>query len=398
MKGWQMKPLAELCDIKHGFAFKGEFFTDKGDYVVLTPGNYFEAGGYRDRGEKQKYYAGEIPPDYIMQEGDLLVAMTEQAAGLLGSALLVPESNRFLHNQRLGLVIAKPGVQWSNEFYFHVFNTPSVRKAIHDSASGVKVRHTSPTKIGEVMVPVPPLAEQQRIVGVLDEAMAGIATARAHAETNLQNARALFESHLHAVFTQRGPGWVERTLSDVCSITSSLVDPRKAEFLDLTHVGAGNIESQTGSFVDLKTAREEGLISGKFLFDESMVLYSKIRPYLMKVARPDFAGLCSADMYPLAPATKAITRDFLFHLLLSKDFTDYAVQGSARAGMPKVNREHLFAYRFLLPDLKTQQRIADQLDALSAETQRLAALYERKLAALEELKKSLLHQAFRGNL
>ena len=65
-------------------------------------------------------------------------------------------------------------------------------------------------------VPVPPLAEQQRIVGILDEAFAGIATAKANAEKNLQNARALFESHLQSVFTQRGKGWVEKTLGDVC--------------------------------------------------------------------------------------------------------------------------------------------------------------------------------------
>ena len=167
-KGWVEKPLSEMCDIKHGFAFKGEFFTNQGDYVVLTPGNYFESGGYRDRGEKQKYYAGEIPPDYIMKEGDMLVAMTEQAAGLLGSPLLVPQSNKFLHNQRLGLVIAKAGAPWTNEFFFHVFNTQAVRKAIHDSASGVKVRHTSPTKIGEVVVAFPTSTKEQKaIVAVL---------------------------------------------------------------------------------------------------------------------------------------------------------------------------------------------------------------------------------------
>ncbi|MBL7650419.1 MAG: restriction endonuclease subunit S, partial [Candidatus Hydrogenedentes bacterium] len=176
----------------------------------------------------------------------------------------------------------------------------------------------------------------------------GIAIAKANAEKNLHNARALFESHLQSVFTQRGNGWVEKKLRDVCAITSVLVDPRKKEFLDLIHVGAGNIESQTGVFIDLKTARKEALISGKFIFDEKMVLYSKIRPYLMKVARPDFRGLCSADMYPLAPIPDQITRDYLFHLLLNKDFTDYAIQGSARAGMPKVNREHLFEFKFWL--------------------------------------------------
>ena len=129
-----------------------------------------------------------------------------------------------------------------------------------------------------------------------------------------------------------------------------------------------------------------------------MVLYSKIRPYLMKVARPNFSGLCSADMYPLAPLPNEITRDYLFHLLLSKPFTDYAIQGSARAGMPKVNREHLFEFRVWLPNVKKQTELASKLDALHEETQRLESLYQRKLAALDELKKSLLHQAFSGQL
>lgn len=167
--GWVEKPFADLCDIKHGYAFEGEFFAPEGDYVLLTPGNFYEKGGYRDRGEKQKYYTGEIPRDYVLNEGDMLVAMTEQAAGLLGSPLLVPESDKFLHNQRLGLVIPKAGPPWTNEFFFYAFNTQQVRQAIHDSASGVKVRHTSPTKIGKVSVSFPTaVPEQRRITARLD--------------------------------------------------------------------------------------------------------------------------------------------------------------------------------------------------------------------------------------
>ncbi len=146
------------------------------------------------------------------------------------------------------------------------------------------------------------------------------------------------------------------------------------------------------------TAKEEGLISGKFVFDKTMVLYSKIRPYLMKVARPDFVGLCSADIYPLSAKKEELDRDYLFHLLLSPEFTDYANLGSARAGMPKVNREHLFAFRVRLPSVALQRQHAAKLDALSAETQRLASLYQKKLTALDALKKSLLHQAFSGQL
>jgi type I restriction enzyme S subunit len=201
-EGWVEKRLSELCDIKHGFGFKSEFFTSSGDYVLLTPGNFYESGGYRDRGEKQKYYTGEIPAGFVLTEGALLVAMTEQAAGLLGSPILVPESGRFLHNQRLGLVSKKPGVPWTNEFFFHVFNTPAVRKAIHDSATGVKVRHTSPTKIGDVVVAFPSsLPEQGRIVSTLEALTAQTERLESIYQQKLDALESLKKSLLHQAFT-----------------------------------------------------------------------------------------------------------------------------------------------------------------------------------------------------
>ena len=128
--------------------------------------------------------------------------MTEQAAGLLGSPILVPESDKFLHNQRLGLVTRKLGVAWTNEFFFHVFNTQHVRNAIHGSASGVKVRHTSPTKIGEVVVAFPTsLSEQKQIVSTL----ASLATETQRLaylyQQKLAALEALKKSLLHQAFT-----------------------------------------------------------------------------------------------------------------------------------------------------------------------------------------------------
>ncbi|OGS89117.1 MAG: hypothetical protein A2061_08825 [Gallionellales bacterium GWA2_59_43] len=331
---------------------------------------------------------------YRLQSGDIVFART---GATTGKSFLVKEPTDAVFASYL-IRLRLLDKNLLPEFVSLFFQTAGYWQSVKDGSSGSAQGGFNASKLGALSIPIPPLPEQQRIVAILDDAFDGIATAKANAEQNLQNARALFESHLQSVFTLRGEEWIEKKLSDVCAITSTLVDPRKDEFLDLTHVGAGNIESQTGVFVELKTAREEGLISGKFLFDDSMVLYSKIRPYLMKVARPNFNGLCSADMYPLASLPNEITRDYLFYLLLSKPFTDYAIQGSARAGMPKVNREHLFEYRTWLPDVKVQKKLSAQLDALREETQRLVSLYQRKLAALDELKKSLLHQAFSGAL
>jgi type I restriction enzyme S subunit len=396
-KGWETKTLGEVCEVfADGDWVESKDQSSEGIRLIQT-GNVGE-GVFKDRAEKARYISEATFKRLRCTEifeGDCLVSRLPDPVGR--SCILPDTGERMITAVDCTILRFNPK-QLLLKFFNLYSQSNDYLNTVAKECTGTTRNRISRSNLGLTQIPVPPLAEQQRIVGLLDEAFEGLATAKANAEKNLQNACALFENHLQAVFTQRGEGWVEKRFDEVCAITSALVDPRKKEFLDLTHVGAGNIESKTGVFVDLKTAREEGLISGKFLFDESMVLYSKIRPYLMKAARPDFEGLCSADMYPLEPIPNVVTRDYLFHLLLSKHFTDYAIQGSARAGMPKVNRDHLFAFRVWLPDVKKQKQLAAKLDALTEETQRLARLYERKLAALEELKKSLLHQAFSGEL
>ncbi len=102
---WRLERMGQYFRVKHGYAFKGEHFESAGTYVLLTPGNFHETGGYRDQGRKTKYYTGSVPDDYVVDEGDLLVAMTEQTSGLLGSSAWIPESGRLLHNQRLARII-----------------------------------------------------------------------------------------------------------------------------------------------------------------------------------------------------------------------------------------------------------------------------------------------------
>lgn len=171
-EGWVKYLLGDICTFKHGFAFKGEYFCDKSEFLLLTPGNFFEEGGYRDRGQKQKYYDGVFPEEYLLNKGDLIVAMTEQAAGLLGSPALIPEDGTFLHNQRLGLVELTTDFLGSVklEFLFHLFNTSYFRSKVQETASGVKVRHTSPKKMQAIPVWIPnDLNEQEAIASKLFE-------------------------------------------------------------------------------------------------------------------------------------------------------------------------------------------------------------------------------------
>ncbi|MGC3958057.1 MAG: restriction endonuclease subunit S [Verrucomicrobiota bacterium] len=159
------RPLTSLrgkIHVKHGFPFKGEHFKSSGRYVVLTPGNFYEEGGFKRNASKDKCYSESFPREYLLKQRDILVAMTEQTDGLLGSMAKIPENDQFLHNQRLGLVTALTS-DVDIDFVYHLFKTKWVRKQIRRSASGSKVKHTSPERIYDVQVQLPSLSEQKAI-------------------------------------------------------------------------------------------------------------------------------------------------------------------------------------------------------------------------------------------
>lgn len=324
----------------------------------------------------------------IFPKGTVLVAMYGATAGQVGVLRIEAASNQ-----------AVCGVYPSNnhvpEFLYYYLTYSKMQLVAQ--AVGNAQPNISQAKIRNTVIPLPSLEEQKRIVAILDEAFEGLARARKNAEYNLESVREFFE-RAHRDALSAGLGDKQVALSEVAEITSSLVDPRKHEFCDLPHVGAGNMAAASDRLVDVRTAKEEGLISGKYLFDEGMVLYSKIRPYLRKACRPDFAGLCSADVYPVLPKVGLLDRDYLFHLLIGTDFTEYAIKGSDRAGMPKVNREHMFRYKFSLPRLEDQKSVASKLDQLMCDVFAMIASYDAKIRELEHLQQSLLHKAFSGEL
>ena len=130
MAEWRECKLGDLLQIKHGFAFLGEHFATAGTHVVLTPGNFLEEGGFKEKTDKAKWYNGPIPNDYVLNKGDLIVAMTEQAEGLLGSSALIPRSGIYLHNQRLGLVQIRDRKLANQHFVYYLFNSKPVRQQI----------------------------------------------------------------------------------------------------------------------------------------------------------------------------------------------------------------------------------------------------------------------------
>jgi type I restriction enzyme S subunit len=167
---WSEVILRDLADVKHGFAFQGEFFTDKETQnILLTPGNFAIGGGYK--GDKLKYYLGEVPEDYVLNRHDVIVTMTDLSKNMdtLGYSALVPENNgkRFLHNQRLGKVLIKDKKKLDKYFLYYLLRTTDYRNEILASASGSVIKHTSPDRIKNYKFLLPLLPEQRAIAGIL---------------------------------------------------------------------------------------------------------------------------------------------------------------------------------------------------------------------------------------
>jgi len=243
---WQVKPLTGLAAILHGFGFQSQYFTSFGNFRLTTPGHFHEEGGFRDLGDKQKYYDGPLPSGYLLNKGDMIVAMTEQADGLLGSAALVPISGTYLHNQRLGKVKILSS-ELSIRYLYLVFNSRGYRAKVRETAAGTKVKHTSPTKLLEIPIPIPPtIAEQEAIAEALSDADALIEAL----EQLLAKKRQVKQGAMQELLTgkRRLPGfsgkWEVKTLGELGEITGAGVDKkirsdeepvRLVNYLDVYH-------------------------------------------------------------------------------------------------------------------------------------------------------------------
>lgn len=240
-------------------------------------------------------------------------------------------------------------------YLFHWIASEKVVRHLSAVATGASYPAVSDKIIKSLPIALPALKEQKRIAAILDKADS--------LRRKRQQAISLADDFLRTVFIDMFGDPVRKvggrvSLAEVIDIDAPMVDPRLDEYADMLHVGPDRIEKYTGRLLDCQTAREEGLISKKFLFDDSYVLYSKIRPYLRKCALATFTGLCSADMYPVRPKIGIATREFIWALLLSNEFDRYVASLPDRANIPKLNRDELNAFEFNLPSIQEQEKFS----------------------------------------
>jgi type I restriction enzyme S subunit len=332
----------------------------------------------------------------ILKAGDVLLVQS----GHVGHSAVVPPEHEG-HNCHAMIVISPVTNRMSGQFLSLFFESPSMQAQFERMHTGSTLKHLNCGDVKELQIPLPPLSEQQRIVGILSKAFEGIATAKDNAEKNLQNARALFESHLQAVFSQRGEGWTQKTIEEVATIFGrgkSKHRPRNAPHL----YGGKHPFVQTG---DVRNA-DHMIIEYSQTYSEAGLAQSKLWPkgticitIAANIAETGILGFdaCFPDsVIGVVANPKEADVGFIEYLLQSFKARLQAMgKGSAQAN---INLGTFENERFPFPSVAEQKQIVAKLDNLREETQRLGSMYQRKLTTLEALKKSLLHKAFAGEL
>jgi len=391
-KGWEIKKLGEVCEVINGGTPKTgvpEYWD--GQHLWITPAEMGKLPSpYADDTERkitneglQNSSARMLPPHSVILSSRApighLVINTKPMATNQGCKGLIP-------NGKL-----------NDKFLYYYLS--SIVDLLNSLGTGATFKELSGGKLKEVTIPLPPLSEQQRIVGLLDEAFEGIATAKANAEKNLQNARALFESHLQSVFTHRGPGWVEKKVSEIAKHSlGKMLDKAKNKGEPQPYLRNINVRWFTFDLSDL--------LQMPFLPTEAEK-YTAIKGDVLicEGGYPGRAAIWDED-YPIY-FQKALHRVRFHQPELNKWFVYYlSVQDSSGqlkqhfsgTGIQHFTGEVLARFPIPVPPLPELRQAVAKFDALSAETQRLTRLYQQKLAALDSLKKSLLHQAFSGEL
>ena len=405
--GWQTKTLGELAEVfADGDWVESKDQSTEGVRLIQT-GNVGE-GVFKDRAEKARYISEATFKRLRCTEifeGDCLISRLPDP---VGRSCPLPDTGERMITAVDCTIVRFNSKQIIPAFFNYYSQSTDYLDAVDAETSGTTRNRISRANLGNIAVPVPPLPEQQRIVGILDEAFDGIVTAKANAEQNQQNARALFESHLQSVFTQRGEGWETTMLESVLVVQpQNGWSPPAANHSDsgtpvltLSAVTGFNFRKNKIKFTSASTdsRRRYWVNNGDLLITRSNT------PELVgHVAIA--SGLSEPTIYPdlimrMIPAPERMLTEFLYYQLrsplLRKEITGRA-QG-ANPTMKKLSNGAVRSLPISVPSVATQRIIVETFAALREETQRLDSLYQRKLAALAELKKSLLHQAFSGVL
>ena len=362
--------MGEVATFINGRAYKQNELLDSGKYKVLRVGNFYTNDSW--------YYSNlELADKYYIDEGDLVYTW---------SATFGPHiwnGEKVIYHYHIWKIELSKFLD--RDFTLQILEADKAK--LLANTNGSTMIHVTKKDMESKVISLPNIEEQKKIGSYLMK-FDSLITLHQRKLEHLQEQKKgllqkMFPKNGENVPEVRFPGftdaWEQRKWVDSINISNEMVDPTTGKFDDMPHIAPGNIESFTGRILDnVKTVKEEELISGKFLFKPGDVVFGKINPQLGKYFYARVEGLTSADSYVLNGKNKNITQMFIFLLLQTRDFFKYSVSVSKRSGIPKINREELNGFKFLIPCKEEQEKIGDFFLNIDS----LIALHQRKVKYL----------------
>lgn len=375
MSNWETYNLGDLINVKHGFAFKGEFFSDEPtEDILLTPGNFKIGGGFKTG--KFKYYKGDYPKSYVLKEGDILITMTDlsKAGDTLGYSAKIPPHNgiNYLHNQRLGLVQFKSDNIDPN-FLYWVLRTQSYQYYIVGSATGSTVKHTSPTRICSYEFSAPEdKTKQTQIAQILSSLDDKIELLQQMNQTLENVAQAIFKEWF-VDFNFPGfdgelvnglpKGWRKCQVKDICEVNASTLNSKdtinEVHYIEISEVDRGTINN-----ISIYKRGAEPTRAKRKLKHGDTVL-STVRPnrgsYFLSLFPSE--NLIASTGFAVFSPTK-VPFSYLYVFLTNDDQLEVYGKMADGAAYPAINQSVIMNMEIILPAKDLLERYQDISDNL----------------------------------
>jgi len=402
-KGWEVKTLGEVCDV----------FTD-GDWIekkdqatcgirLIQTGNIGN-GVFLDRIDKARYISEETFKCLRCTEvlpNDCLLSRLPDPVGRAG---IIPDLGAKMITA-VDCTIMRFNKSILPKWFIYYSLSSLYQNEINKAVSGATRQRISRSNLGNVSIPIASFPEQKRIVGVLDKAFAAIDKAKENAEKNLANARELFESYLQSVFANPSPDWEVKKLGEIAEVKGGKRVPKGYRF-------EGNKTKYP--YISVSSFTDTGTIDSSEVKYISNIVFEKIKQYTITsedlyisiagtigktgMVPAEFNGSNLTENACKLVLQKKVNVKFIYYFTRTCDFKIQTGVNTRVAAQPKLSLDRLKTITLPLPPISEQKRIVAKLDALSAETKKLEAVYQQKLADLDELKKSILQKAFNGEL
>lgn len=357
---------------------RNEEFYNRKDINFYTPSD-FEDGIINYLNDSINYISEKAREKArILPKNSVLVT----CIGIIGKVgITIKES---ACNQQINAIIPNKDIV-NNKYlsYWFIAKSEILRKI----ANAPVVPIINKTSFENLDIYIPSIKEQEIIVNKLDEIqkIIDINNKQVNILNEIQKSTFI---EMFGNFEINDRKWYIANILEVGSIDTNMTKDFK-KYAELPHIGIENIEKNTGKLINYISVKESNLTSGKYLFDERHIIYSKIRPNLNKVATPNFKGLCSADSYPILTSDKC-RKEFLVFVLRSEYFLNYILSYSSRTNIPKVNKEQLGGFNFPLPPIELQNKFAEIVKQIDKQK----IIYEKNIKILQELMDKLMDKYF----